>query len=1200
MNRRLRGFLTLAVAILTLAFANISSGQVLKGSISGTVTNSGGNVVSGAQIKATNTETGAVVTTTSDASGLFRMNLLPAGNFKIEISAQGLQAAVREKVAVVAGADSGLGAVSLSQTGASETAAESVVGATQSQTTNSFSGVTLDLFSGIQENQGLDRMVLFVPGVINSRGDNFSIINGAAFSVSGLRGRNNDQQIDGQENTENLVTGPSLLLSDPNFVQQYVLVTNNFGPEYGRNAASVVNIITKQGGNAWHGSIYGAENNSFLNALSNSQKQTPLPGGGQRTGPPRSNQEFSGFTIGGPWVKNKVFVFGGFDDQIFSGSNVFTTGALTPTPAGLAQLAGCGGAINATALQVLTRFGPYGFSEGNPSPLNITTRDIRSGPTGGGPIVCPAVQFGNVIRTVSTPSREFNWISRMDFQLGSDTITGRYIFNRNTSFNNSDNAAGGWFFNTPQFSQAALLSWTHNLSAHMVNEARIGFSRFNIQFGGNDTGNPFEPKLSNIGDAFTNVSIGGFLGIGPAVNIPQGRISNTWQAQDNWNYVRGKHQFKAGINWTYQRSPNVTLTDFNGQFRFTNMNTFLTTDQPNTIVIANGDPGIDFRGHDTFLYVGDDWKLRQNLTLNLGLAWSYYSQPANLFHDVTTERESSATTAFWGTSVGGVSVPLSARTTPTVPAVKNNFGPSVGFAYSPQWGGFLTGHGKTVIRGGYRFLYDPAFYNIYLNLGRSAPTVFLQTLTGSNAAANPLPALPLGSNVRAQLAPFIQKGVFDPRTFNQTDISPDFRPDKVHAWSFGLERELSKNSAVEARYVGNHATNLFQSVNGNPFVADLLTDFPTLVPAGLTPCATNTIGLAPGQTIHPEIGRVNCNQGVVETRSNGAYSNYHALQLEFRATNLFKQLTIRSGYTWSKTLDNTSEIFSTGGAGNTSAFAQNPLQTGRDEYSISGLSVPHAWNITFIEQLPFFKEQRGVVGHLLGGWGLSGNYILASGQPYTPVQGFNEAFRTASGNFYDSAFIGAFTGSDVARPFFGSLQAPADSVGIFASDFCRGILNITPAANAALPGICNTGITSPLQLISINALNSSGSIFSGPGLLPGQAPVTVTKDQVRFIINGGAAQTIFGTPFGNVPRNALTDAKQNIANFSVFKNLKLSERASFQFHATALNALNHYNFANVDVVLEDAGLKRFGAGFANPSANTANGRSVFIGGKLTW
>ncbi|HZQ47232.1 MAG TPA: hypothetical protein VFC07_09480, partial [Verrucomicrobiae bacterium] len=481
----------------------------------------------------------------------------------------------------------------------------------------------------------------------------------------------------------------------------------------------------------------------------------------------------------------------------------------------------------------------------------------------------------------------------------------------------------------------------------------------------------------------------------------------------------------------------------------------------------------------------------------------------------------------------------------------------------------------------------------------------------TQATSNPLPANPIGPNVRNALAGAITPGVFDPRTFTQTTVSPDFGPQTVHSWSFGLQREITKSSAFEARYVGNHGANLFQTVDGNPYVGTaaapgLAQSFPNLVPAGVTGCTTPTTVLGPGQTTHPEIGRANCNQGLIGQRNNGAFSNYQGLQLEFRANNLFKQLTMRTGYTWSKTLDNASEIFSTFAGGNTLTIAQNPFNTKNGEYSISGLNTPHAWTVTFVEQIPFFKEQHGFVGHVLGGWGISGTYILASGQPYTPVQIGEALATTPFGNVYDSAFVASFGGgADSARPFIGSANAPITSVGIFASDVCRAFFGITPANNAALPGICNTAITPANALLSLNSLNINpanpqGGFLTGPGTKPGQAPVIVTQNDVRFIINGGAAQQMFGTPFGNAPRNGFTDAIQNTANLSVIKNFRLSERMNFELRATAVNVLNHFNFGGIDPVLEDAGRTGNGTGFGDPSLTNAAGRTMFFGGRFTF
>jgi hypothetical protein len=1242
MNTKLRYIAAFFAVTLALVLCIPSVGQVVKGSISGSVTDPQGAVVSGAQVKAKNVETGVVFATTSDSAGLYRFNLLPVGTYNIEIASQGFKTTTQSNVQVGAGRDTGLGAIHLSVGEASTTIEVTgdapLIETTQSQITSTFSGQTLSTFAGVQENQGLDRLALFVPGVVATRSNNFSNTNGGGFSSNGLRGRNNDQEIDGQNNNDNSVGGPSLFVSDTNFVQQYVIITNNFGPEYGRNAGSVVNVITKSGTNAWHGSVFGTEYNSFLNALTNTQRHSNKLGTNSgrlgtvtcsdpfkpqcnpQTGPLRTNEEFTGGTIGGPIAKNKWFIFGGFDSDLFSGTSTFLTSTRTPTLAGLATLAACfPSGLQSQQVAALAKFGAYGISAGNPAPNGAPSLvNFTAAQTG---TACNGIQIAGVSRSIATPFHGFDFPVRVDGQIGSDSIMGRYLFNRGNSFNNSDNGAAGYVQNTTALSQALLLSETHNFSSHMVNEARIGFDRLNVNFGGNTIGNTFEPDQSQILNALTNVSIGGSLGFGPATNLPQGRLVNTWQAQDNWNYVKGKHSFKAGVNWTYQRSPNTFLPNINGQYSYDNLAGFVNgvmNANPlvpglSSITIAQGNPVLDFREYDTFLYGGDDWKISQNLTLNLGLTWTYYGNPAQLFTDITNKREANAATAFWLQSL-----PLSVRTNPPNPTVKNSFGPSIGFAYSPQWGGFMTGHGKTTFRGGYRLLYDPPFYNIFLNTSTSSPYGFLQTLSRTSTPVLPttlsMPANPLGPNVRTAMASFIATNTFDPRTQAETILgqgSQGLGPDKVHTWSFGFEREVTKNSVFEARYVGNVGQNLYQTVDGNPFAGTaanhgLLQDFPNLIPnaSAITPCAT-TQQVGPGAG--SDVGRVNCGLGVVRARTNGAFSSYNAVQTEFRANNLFKQLTLRAGYTFSKNLDNVSEIFATGTAGNTLFAAQNPFQTGNAERSISGLNIPNAFTVSLTENIPFFKEQHGLLGHVLGGWALSTSYVYGSGQPFTPRQGgvfTNVNSRIApNGNYFDTNYARAFVG-DPARPFYGNRTAPAGTVGIFCGD-------LNSLFGASVSAFCGT-IGGATQLLSFNALNAPTAVdpagcLRGAGACP---LVPITTNDVRYIINMRTAQTVFGTPFGNVPRNPEVDAPSNRLDATIFKNIKLGERGNFEMRMTATNALNHFNFANIDPNMEDAGINpsftsNFGLGFNNPAQTAANGnnggsRVVSISGKFTF
>jgi hypothetical protein len=397
----------------------------------------------------------------------------------------------------------------------------------------------------------------------------------------------------------------------------------------------------------------------------------------------------------------------------------------------------------------------------------------------------------------------------------------------------------------------------------------------------------------------------------------------------------------------------------------------------------------------------------------------------------------------------------------------------------------------------------------------------------------------------------------------------------------------------EVRYVGNRGTNLFQTINGNPEIAGLATQFPSLVPAGLTPCP------AAQAAVPQAVGRVNCNLGVVRARTNTGYSDYHSVQTELRANQLWHQLTVKGGYTFSKTTDNVTEIFSTGGAGSTTAFAQSQVNYTGQEHGISGLNFPHNFFVLFTESLPFFRSQHGIVGHVLGGWAVSANYFITSGQPYTPVQsGLN--FGSGGGaslgqttSPYDVGFNGAFVGADGAlRPFLGSLAAPANTVGIYAGDACNffGVTGSEP--------ICTVN---PASLVSLNGLNQAADIST-------YKPTVVTNKDVRFIANTGQAATAFGTPFGNVGRNVLKDYWTNIGNLGFFKTVKVTERLQVQWHMTMLNVFNHPNFSTIDPFIDNAGLAAEGTGFADPRVQSGGiqsavglpGRSIRFGLKISF
>jgi len=309
------------------------------------------------------------------------------------------------------------------------------------------------------------------------------------------------------------------------------------------------------------------------------------------------------------------------------------------------------------------------------------------------------------------------------------------------------------------------------------------------------------------------------------------------------------------------------------------------------------------------------------------------------------------------------------------------------------------------------------------------------------------------------------------------------------------------------------------------------------------------------------VGRENCNEGVIRERTNTARSDYNGWQTELRTTNLWSQLTLLTSYTWSKTTDNTSEIFGSAtnagtGGGNTIAFSQDPLNYISAEHSLSGLDIPQNWTLSFQEQIPAFRNQHGLVGHVLGGWAVTGSYILSSGQPYTPIQfGLNSG---SGGDVWDAPFDETYVGLlETARPFAGNPSAPVSNVGIYAGDACA-----YAGAGCSLPA--NT-------LLNFNQINTTGAV------------ATTSASNVRVIVNGTTADGIYHTPFGSVGRNTLRDAGTNIANFAVYKYIKVTEEVKVRFDASFINVFNHPNFSSVDPYLDDAGILSEETGFGVPS-----------------
>lgn len=829
-----------------------------------------------------------------------------------------------------------------------------------------------------------------------------------------------------------------------------------------------------------------------------------------------------------------------------------------------------------------------------------------------GTALAPALfQAAQYERTGSVGYTEDNYVFRIDVvPTSKDNVTFRFYDQEGVSDNAVGSIASGMTGNLPAGSRNFGGSWAHTFSNSLLNDFRASYQKIIVDFGG---GCDIDfvgciPGSADLGLAFANISFPVALGltktnamptIGPATNIPQGRTGKVYQVADFLNLVRGKHSIRFGAEFKSLPTLVPFLPNFNGTYGF-NTAERIRNNAPNSLSVALGEPLLEFGEKDQYYFFQDDFKPMPNLTLNLGVRYEYTGQPINQLHELTLARESNPATAFFKPSI-----PIEQRIVPKVAPDKNNFAPRLGFAWSPNpEGGFLKtlfGENATVIRGGYSWAYEPAFYNILVNIMSNTPVALATTVptaslpaTGSSAA---LPANPRGINVRPaiQAANILVIGVQDPKFLNWVDVSPDFHSPYSRQWSFGVQRQMGRNHIFEARYVGNKGVDLFQNINGNFFIGPLVNGFAlnrnpaTGARTRVASCASignpatcvdfpSFSSQLPSGTVSqvctndpttPFDNEAACNErqfrrGGLTTRSNDGFSSYHGLQTRYNGRLLNDSLRLGAAYTFSKTIDNASEIFSFGDI--SSPNAQNPFCIKDCEKSLSNLNRPHAFSANFLFDVPFFKEQSGVLGRILGGWQINGTYVLTSGAAYTPSN--NLAGTYGLGNTY-------LTAGD--RSFIGNTSVDNRLVAI--SQIDAFMIFGAPLAN-------------PNGFYSMNTFNQNGSW------------VATTPNDVYYIINGPGAAKVFGTPFGTATRNTETGPIFNQFNLSLFKNIKVFERLRLQFRAEAFNAFNHpnpgYGVASGGsfgtIALTQAGA--LGNEFANDTDITLANRVIQLGFKI--
>ena len=966
--------------LLVLTSAHISaSAQSTTAAISGTLSDERQGVIANANIVARNIATGDTRSATSDSDGRYRFVNLPLGNYEISVEARGFAKLLRQGVELLLNQDAVIN-LTLKPSNVQEvitvTENASLLNTSNAEVSTRFDSKRLSELP-LAPNRDIMNVALSAAGVSQLGSGQSTFAAGAGgpgtsvnFSVNGMRTRSNNFVVDGQDSNDPSVTGSQQPFNNPDLIQEVRLVTNQFTAEYGRAAGSIFNVVTKSGTNGFHGSGFWFNNNNRLNACSNLDKAANAGGAcrqtlngvtrGTRDGAPLRIENQFGGTFGGPIIKDKTFFFGSYqrwtDRQLLAG---FTINA-APTEAGrqlLQQQAGTRPQVAA-----LLKFLPAAQSASGTARFS-TNAAVNCNPAAGTAVdpSCVTVPTGAITGANTVVFNNHQWSGRGDHRFNDKhSLNGRYFFNNQLSSGVGQATPTGLASVVPARSQSANIGFNSLLSNSLVNEFRVAYQRYGTINNAQDAASQTIPSIE-----VNQLGLGGFnaaasrTAIGLAVNLPQFRYNNTYQMLDNLVWSKGSHAAKFGFDFRRVQVKSLFLPTVRGRVQYATLDSLVKdvaiASQLNRVV-----PGARelqyYNWYDYFFYGQDEWKVRPNFTLTYGLR---YEAPGNSIASLVPVSDA---------IVRSTNDPRFALT-PVPKRDLNNFQPRFGFNWNPRFDnsgliGMLTGGDRMTVRGGYSRTNDYGFININLNIASAFPFLYALSPALNNAYANlQNAALPASADI-----PFITR----------TTVASDFRSPSADQYSLEIQRELSKDWVMRVGYIATKGTGLFQTVDGNPVIATRTDRTSTNAAFVYSP--------APSYQNVPR--RVDLTRGVIRERSNSAASIYHSLQISLDKR-LSQNFSMGMHYTWSAFIDDASEIFNPQPSGEI-ATPQDPYNR-RADRARSSYDRPHRFTGNAVYEFPFFREQKSLVGHVLGGWQSNAFFSFQNGTPFTVLNGADPA-----------------------------------------------------------------------------------------------------------------------------------------------------------------------------------------------------------------
>ena len=1138
--RLFRALLQSAFVVCFIAVLSGSAWGQTKASLRGTVSDQSGGVVAAAKVTLTNAGTGIARTTTTSNDGSYLFDLVEVGKYSLTVDKSGFETFIQDGIVL-----------ELNQYGRLDVALK--IGK-ESQTVEVTSNVvqvdTTSAVLGKVENQRMindlplaDRdtlqLGLLQAGVFSPDPDDGS---GNPFSVSGQRSESLTFLLDGGNNTDflgnNIVVNPN-----PDAVEEFKILTNNYDAQYGRTSGGIVNQITKSGTNAFHGDGFEFLRNTDLNA-----RDYFLPSS-------LAKQAFQrnvfGGTIGGPIKKDKMFFFAayqGWRSREGQTSPILTVLSPAERTGNFAEVCGsydAGGNCNAAGGEQLVN--PY---TGNNIPFNNLSTPGQGGTGPGGNLVNSIMQ--NYINAyvpqanlsnneyVASPTAAIDndqGILHFDYNLTPrDALSFVYVINDerdNYPFQIINGAStGGDFplgsgFTDSNRTQIGTFTWTHTFGGGKLNEFRFAANRYaTLQGVPTTTTSPAALGFTNVNPddpkgAAPPIMYASSFTVGPSPQGPTKLHRATFEWADNFTWTRGRHEWKFGGDVTRIRQ-NFNYDFYNnGSFDFDNEGVSYTNDPLADFVGGFWDNYYQFssavygiRTGSLGLYAQDTWKVSSRLTLNLGVRYDYYIPQWDTHNNILGFFPGTQSNVFPNAPPdilypGDPGTPNRALVYPD----KNNFAPRFGFAWD------MLGNAKLVMRGGFGIFYDIEDGALNLQFGAEPPYGAVSNIFPNSLAQGVDPiADPFTASGFTNPFPFASAGKVG--TFEVPAIpfayttDPHFRTPYSENFNYGFQWQATNNMMLEAVYVGSLGRKLISTGETNfPSVTNeqyQLATYGSVYPECARPLAACTGGTNnPADPLDP----TGLPTGIQQLFTNFSNGLSDSDQLQVTLDQRFSHgISFRAAYTWAKTIDLTS------GFRARSSTYTDPYDPRLDR-SVADFDVPQRFVFSGIYEVPFAAHtNNAVLEKVAKGWQLNGIVTFQGGQPVNIYANTNASEQN---NFLDRP--------NVVGPV-PLTHDPRNSQQQFTAD-CNG--------------------------------TSDGSETGNFWFNPTNLVCTACPDQ-------NPCTNAFGNPgipllsYGDMPRNYLRGPGINNWDISLTKRTTFMENKSLEFRAEFFNAFNHVQFLRVD------------------------------------